>query len=172
MDYNDTIIALATPSGVGSIAVVRISGKEAISICSRFFKSVSGKDLTKQKTHTIHLGHIVEENRTMDEVLVSIFKNPNSYTGEDVVEISCHGSVYIQQEILQLFLRNGCRMAQAGEFTLRAFLNGKLDLSQAEAVADLISSDNEASHQIAMQQMRGGFSSEIATLRDELLNFS
>lgn len=172
MDYNDTIIALATPSGVGSIAVIRISGKEAISICNRFFKSVSGKDLTKQKTHTIHLGHIVEDNRTMDEVLVSIFKNPNSYTGEDVVEISCHGSVYIQQEILQLFLRNGCRMAQAGEFTLRAFLNGKLDLSQAEAVADVIASDSAASHQIAMQQMRGGFSSEIAKLREELLNFA
>ncbi|MCK7590697.1 tRNA uridine-5-carboxymethylaminomethyl(34) synthesis GTPase MnmE [Subsaxibacter sp. CAU 1640] len=172
MDYNDTIIALATPSGVGSIAVIRISGKEAISICNRFFNSVSGKDLIRQKTHTIHLGHILENDRTLDEVLVSIFKNPNSYTGENVVEISCHGSIYIQQEILQLFLRNGCRMATPGEFTLRAFLNGKLDLSQAEAVADLISSDSAASHQIAMQQMRGGFSSEIAKLREELLNFA
>ena len=110
--------------------------------------------------------------RVLDEVLLTIFKNPNSYTGEDVIEISCHGSLYIQQEIIQLTLRNGCRMANAGEFTLRAFLNGKLDLSQAEAVADLISSDNEASHQIAMQQMRGGFSSEIAKLREELLNFA
>jgi tRNA modification GTPase len=120
----------------------------------------------------VHLGHIVDGPRVLDEVLLTIFKNPNSYTGEDVIEISCHGSLYIQQEIIQLALRSGCRMAKAGEFTLRAFLNGKLDLSQAEAVADLISSDNEASHQIAMQQMRGGFSSEIAKLREELLNFA
>ena len=170
--HNDTIVALATPSGSGAIAVIRLSGKEAITIASKCFKSVSNKDLNKQATHTIHLGHIVDANRTVDEVLLSIFKDPNSYTGENVVEISCHGSSYIQQEIIQLFLRNGCRMATAGEFTLRAFLNGKLDLSQAEAVADLISSDNEASHQIAMQQMRGGFSSEIAKLREELLNFA
>lgn len=172
MILNDTIIALATPSGAGAIAVIRLSGPEAITICSAFFKSIHGKDLSKQKTHTIHLGHIIEKTKTLDEVLVSVFKNPNSYTGENVIEISCHGSIFIQQEILQLFLRNGCRMASAGEFTLRAFLNGKLDLSQAEAVADLIASDNEASHQIAMQQMRGGFSSEIAKLREELLNFA
>ena len=172
MIYNDTIVALATPSGAGAIAIIRLSGKDAINLAEKQFKSVSGKILSKQATHTIHLGHIIDENKTIDEVLVSIFKNPNSYTGEDVVEISCHGSNYIQQEIIQLFLRKGCRMATAGEFTLRAFLNGKLDLSQAEAVADLISSDNEASHQIAMQQMRGGFSSEIAKLREELLNFA
>ncbi|MDO6761476.1 tRNA uridine-5-carboxymethylaminomethyl(34) synthesis GTPase MnmE [Tamlana sp. 2_MG-2023] len=172
MINQDTIVALATPSGAGAIAIIRLSGKEAITIAESQFKSVSGKQLAKQSTHTIHLGHIVEGERTIDEVLVSVFKNPNSYTGENVVEISCHGSSYIQQEIIQLFLRNGCRMADAGEFTLRAFLNGKLDLSQAEAVADLISSDNEASHQIAMQQMRGGFSSEIAKLREELLNFA
>ncbi len=172
MILKDTIVALATPSGAGAIAVIRLSGNEAIAIAENQFKSVSGKLLSKQKTHTIHLGHIIDEGRTLDEVLVSIFKNPNSYTGEDVVEISCHGSSYIQQEIIQLFLRKGCRMANAGEFTLRAFLNGKLDLSQAEAVADLIASDNEASHQIAMQQMRGGFSSEIAKLREELLNFA
>lgn len=172
MIYNDTIVALATPSGAGAIAIIRLSGSDAIILAENQFKSVSGKQLVKQSTHTIHLGHIVDENRTIDEVLVSIFKNPNSYTGEDVVEISCHGSNYIQQEIIQLFLRKGCRMASAGEFTLRAFLNGKLDLSQAEAVADLISSDNEASHQVAMQQMRGGFSSEIAKLREELLNFA
>ena len=173
MTNQDTIVALATPSGAGAIAVIRLSGKNALDIADSCFKSVTlKKTLSKQKTHTIHLGHIVEENRTIDEVLVSIFKNPNSYTGEDIVEISCHGSNYIQQEIIQLFLRKGCRMATAGEFTLRAFLNGKLDLSQAEAVADLISSDNEASHQIAMQQMRGGFSSEIAKLREELLNFA
>tara|TARA_B100001063_G_C16777598_1_gene566967 strand:- start:4680 stop:6071 length:1392 start_codon:yes stop_codon:yes gene_type:complete len=170
--HNDTIVALATPSGSGAIAVIRLSGKDAIEIASSSFKSISGKKLKNQATHTIHLGHIVDGNKTLDEVLVSVFKNPNSYTGENVIEVSCHGSLYIQQEIIQLFLRQGCRMATAGEFTLRAFLNGKLDLSQAEAVADLISSDNEASHQIAMQQMRGGFSSEIAKLREELLNFA
>ena len=172
MIYNDTIVALATPSGSGAVAIIRMSGKNAISIASEVFQSVSGKDLLKQKTHTIHLGTIVDGTKIYDQVLVSIFKNPNSYTGEDVIEISCHGSVFIQQQIIQLFLRKGCRMAQAGEFTLRAFINGKLDLSQAEAVADLISSDNEASHQIAMQQMRGGFSNEIAKLREELLNFA
>ncbi|MDN3666906.1 tRNA uridine-5-carboxymethylaminomethyl(34) synthesis GTPase MnmE [Algibacter miyuki] len=173
MINEDTIVALATPSGAGAIAVIRLSGPKAISIADNSFRSIrKGKTLSSQKTHTIHLGHILDGERTIDEVLVSIFKNPNSYTGENVVEISCHGSNYIQQEIIQLFLRKGCRMATAGEFTLRAFLNGKLDLSQAEAVADLISSDNEASHQIAMQQMRGGFSSEIAKLREELLNFA
>lgn len=173
MINNDTIVALATPAGAGAIAVVRLSGSEAINIADTCFRSVKkGKRLAKQKTHTIHLGHIVDGDKTVDEVLLSVFKNPNSYTGEDVVEVSCHGSSYIQQEIIQLFLRKGCRMASAGEFTLRAFLNGKLDLSQAEAVADLIASDNEASHQLAMQQMRGGFSSEIAKLREELLNFA
>ncbi|WP_242131837.1 tRNA uridine-5-carboxymethylaminomethyl(34) synthesis GTPase MnmE [Aestuariivivens marinum] len=172
MIHQDTIVALATPSGTGAIAVIRLSGKNAITLAEANFKSVSGKQLSKQATHTIHLGHIIDGEKTIDEVLVSVFKNPNSYTGDDVVEISCHGSNYIQQEIIQLFLRKGCRMATAGEFTLRAFLNGKMDLSQAEAVADLISSDNEASHQIAMQQMRGGFSSEIAKLRVELLNFA
>ena len=173
MISKDTIVALATPSGAGAIAVIRLSGEQAITYADQAFKSViKQKTLVKQKTHTIHLGHIMDGDKTIDEVLVSIFKNPNSYTGEDVIEISCHGSNYIQQEIIQLFLRKGCRMASAGEFTLRAFLNGKLDLSQAEAVADLISSDNEASHQIAMQQMRGGFSSEISKLREELLNFA
>lgn len=168
----ETIVALASPSGAGAIAVLRLSGNEAVPIAAQVFQSVSGKSLSKQKTHTIHLGHIVDGEKVLDQVLLSIFKNPHSYTGEDVVEISCHGSTYIQQQIIQLLLRKGCRMAQAGEFTLRAFLNGKLDLSQAEAVADLISSDNEASHQIAMQQMRGGFSNEIAKLREELLNFA
>ncbi|NER15850.1 tRNA uridine-5-carboxymethylaminomethyl(34) synthesis GTPase MnmE [Spongiivirga citrea] len=172
MLLDDTIVALATPSGAGAISVLRLSGPKAIDIASSFFKSVNNKVLKDQKTHTIHLGHIVENDRIIDQVLASIFKGPNSYTGEDVIEVSCHGSPYIQQEIIQLFLRNGCRMADAGEFTLRAFLNGKLDLSQAEAVADLIASDNEASHQIAMQQMRGGFSNEIKKLRDELLNFA
>ncbi|MBN8643409.1 MAG: tRNA uridine-5-carboxymethylaminomethyl(34) synthesis GTPase MnmE [Flavobacteriales bacterium] len=172
MIYNDTIVALATPSGAGAVAIIRMSGKDAITIASQVFQSVSGKDITQQKTHTIHLGTLVDGTKVFDQVLLSIFKNPNSYTGEDVIEISCHGSTFIQQQIIQLLLRKGCRMAQAGEFTLRAFLNGKLDLSQAEAVADLIASDNEASHQIAMQQMRGGFSNEIAKLREELLNFA
>ncbi|RNL95286.1 tRNA uridine-5-carboxymethylaminomethyl(34) synthesis GTPase MnmE [Sinomicrobium pectinilyticum] len=169
---NDTIIALATPSGAGAIAVLRLSGKDAIRIADEKFRSVKGKKLSGQKSHTIHLGHITDGPKVLDEVLVSIFKGPHSYTGENVVEISCHGSPYIQREIIQLFLRNGCRMANAGEFTLRAFLNGKLDLSQAEAVADLIASDNEASHQVAIQQMRGGFSGEIEKLRQELLDFA
>lgn len=168
----ETIVALATPSGAGAIAIIRLSGKNAITIAAEIFQSVSGKDITKQKTHTIHLGHIVDNGKVYDQVLLSIFKGPNSYTGENVIEISCHGSTFIQQQIIQLLLRRGAKMAQAGEFTLRAFLNGKLDLSQAEAVADLIASDNEASHQIAMQQMRGGFSNEIAKLREELLNFA
>lgn len=175
----ETIVALATPSGAGAIAIIRLSGKDAIAIAAEVFQSVSGKDITKQKTHTIHLGHIVDPStssgqagKVYDQVLLSIFKGPNSYTGENVIEISCHGSTFIQQQIIQLLLRKGAKMAQAGEFTLRAFLNGKLDLSQAEAVADLIASDNEASHQIAMQQMRGGFSNEIAKLREELLNFA
>jgi tRNA modification GTPase len=169
---HDTIVALASPSGAGAIAVIRISGSDAIAIAASVFQSVSGKDIEKQKTHTLHLGHIVDENKVIDQVLLSIFKGTNSYTGENTIEISCHGSTYIQQQIIQLLLRKGCRMANAGEFTLRSFLNGKMDLSQAEAVADLISSDNEASHQIAMQQMRGGFSNEIAKLREELLNFA
>lgn len=168
----DTIVALATPSGSGAIAIIRISGKDAITIAASVFTSITGKDITRQKTHTLHLGHITDDSKVYDQVLLSLFKGTNSYTGENTVEISCHGSVYIQQQIIQLLLRKGCRMANAGEFTLRAFLNGKLDLSQAEAVADLIASDNEASHQIAMQQMRGGFSNEIAKLREELLNFA
>jgi tRNA modification GTPase len=173
MITNDTIVALATPSGAGAIAVIRVSGKDAIAITDACFKSVKAqKSLSDQKTHTLHLGHIVDDDKYVDEVLVSLFKGTTSYTGEPTTEISCHGSIYIQQEIIQLFLRKGCRMADAGEFTLRAFLNGKLDLAQAEAVADLIASDSEASHQIAMQQMRGGFSNELQDLRQELLNFA
>lgn len=172
MILQDTIVALATPSGAGAIAIIRVSGKEAIALVHGIFKSIKNKDLTKQKTHTLHLGHVVDGERILDQVLVSVFKGPNSYTGEDTIEISCHGSTFIQQQIIQLCLRKGAKMAQPGEFTMRAFLNGKLDLSQAEAVADLIASDNEASHQIAMQQMRGGFSNEIALLREQLLNFA
>ena len=172
MISNDTIVALATPSGAGAIAVIRLSGEQAIAIASTLFESKSGKILAQQKSHTLHLGVIKDGPRTLDEVLLSIFKSPNSYTGENTIEISCHGSLFIQQQIIQLALRHGCRMADPGEFTLRAFLNGKIDLSQAEAVADLISSTNEASHQLAIQQMRGGFSNELQNLRTELLNFA
>ena len=172
MIQNDSIIALATPSGIGAISVIRISGEDAINIVSKKFNSISGKELKNQKTHTIHLGHIIENNRIIDEVLVSVFKNPSSYTGENVVEISCHGSSYIQQEIIQLFLKNGCRMADNGEFTMRAFLYGKMDLSQAEAVADVIASNSSASHQLAIQQMRGGITNELKDLRAKLLDFA
>lgn len=172
MIQNDTIIAIATAAGSGAIAVIRISGPESISLASESFRTQSGKKIEKQESHTVHLGNVVDGKRILDNALLTIFKNPRSYTGEDVVEISCHGSQFIQQEILNLFLSKGCRMAKPGEFTLRAFLNGKMDLSQAEAVADLIASDNAAAHQMAMQQMRGGFSSELSQLRAELLNFA
>lgn len=172
MILNDTIVALATPSGAGAVAIVRVSGPQALDTVAEVFQSVKGKDLRVQKTHTLHLGYIKDGDKIIDQVLVSIFKGTNSYTGEPTVEISCHGSTFIQQQIIQLLLRKGCRMATAGEFTMRSFLNGKMDLSQAEAVADLIASDNEAAHQLAMQQMRGGFSNEIAKLREELLNFA
>ena len=135
-----TIVALSTPSGAGAIAIIRLSGPEAFSIVHKIFNPVKPKDIRQEATHTIHLGYIVDGAKVIDQVLVSLFKNPKSYTGEDTIEISCHGSTFIQQEIIQLILRKGASMAQAGEFTLRAFLNGKMDLSQAEAVADLISS--------------------------------
>ncbi|MFT7898727.1 tRNA uridine-5-carboxymethylaminomethyl(34) synthesis GTPase MnmE [Tenacibaculum ascidiaceicola] len=173
MIQNDTIIALATPAGVGAIAVIRLSGEKSIKIVDSFFTSVKkNKSLLNQKSHTLHLGHIVNNGVIIDQVLVSIFKNPHSYTGEDVVEISCHGSSFIQQEIIQLFLQNGCRMADNGEFTMRAFLNGKMDLSQAEAVADVIASNSAASHQMAIQQMRGGITNELKELRGQLLDFA
>lgn len=172
MKLNDTIVALATPSGAGAIAVIRVSGAGAVKLVDPIFKARSGKSILKAPSHTLHLGNIIDEKRILDEVLVSVFHSPKSYTGEDTIEISCHGSKFIQQEIIQLLIKKGCRAAEAGEFTLRAFLNGKMDLSQAEAVADLISSENAASHQLAMQQMRGGFSSEIQKLRQELLDFA
>ncbi|AZJ31510.1 tRNA modification GTPase trmE [Tenacibaculum mesophilum] len=173
MIQNDTIIALATPAGVGAIAIIRLSGENSIKIVDSFFSSVKkNKSLLNQKSHTLHLGHIVNNGVVIDQVLVSIFKNPHSYTGEDVVEISCHGSSFIQQEIIQLFLQNGCRMADNGEFTMRAFLNGKMDLSQAEAVADVIASNSAASHQMAIQQMRGGITNELKELRGQLLDFA
>lgn len=173
MIQNDTIIALATPAGVGAITIIRLSGENSIKIVDSFFSSVKkNKSLLNQKSHTLHLGHIVNNGVVIDQVLVSIFKNPHSYTGEDVVEISCHGSSFIQQEIIQLFLQNGCRMADNGEFTMRAFLNGKMDLSQAEAVADVIASNSAASHQMAIQQMRGGITNELKELRGQLLDFA
>ena len=169
----DNICALATASGIGAISIIRVSGPDAIAICDQLFKSVKrGKSLLEQKSHTIHLGTFIKNDNIIDEVLLSIFKGPNSYTGENVVEISCHGSTFIQQKILQILLKNGCRNAEPGEFTFRAFMNGKMDLSQAEAVADLISSSNENSHKLALTQMRGGFSSEIQTLREELIKFA
>ena len=167
-----TIIALSTASGAGAIAVIRVSGDAAISTTDRLFCARSKKKLVNQKSHSIHLGELLDGDRIIDEVLVSVFKNPHSYTGEDVIEISCHGSRYIQEKILQLFVDQGIRPAKAGEFTLRAFINGKMDLAQAEAVADVIASENEASHLVAMQQMRGGISQEIKALRQELLDFA
>lgn len=172
MINNDIICAISTPQGNGAIAIIRLSGNEALALCDKVFKSPNkNKELTDQLANTLHFGSIVDNDKIIDEVVVSIFKGPHSYTGENVVEISCHGSEYIQQQILQLFIKNGARIAKPGEFTMRAFLNGKMDLSQAEAVADLIASSSAASHKVAVQQMRGGFSSEIANLRDRLLNF-
>ena len=165
----DTIVALATPPGVGAIAVIRMSGEDAIRICNKVFK---GKDLEKQPSHTIHFGTIRDGEVVIDEVLVSLFVAPRSYTKENVVEISTHGSGYVVRQVIELLLRQGARMARAGEFTKRAFMNGKFDLAQAEAVADLIASDSEASHRAAMLQMRGGFSRRIAELREQLIHFA
>ncbi|MDA9887520.1 tRNA uridine-5-carboxymethylaminomethyl(34) synthesis GTPase MnmE, partial [Flavobacteriaceae bacterium] len=167
-----TIIALSTASGAGAIAIIRLSGDAAITTTDQLFRTKSQKKLVDQKSHSIHLGELMDGERIIDEVLVSVFKNPHSYTGEDVIEISCHGSRYIQEKIIQLFVDKGIRPAKAGEFTLRAFINGKMDLAQAEAVADVIASENEASHLVAMQQMRGGISLEIKALRQELLDFA
>jgi len=169
MSLTDTIVALATPAGTGAIGVIRLSGADAIQIANSIF---TGKDLSKQASHTLHFGKISDGQVVIDEVLASIFIAPNSYTKENSVEISCHGSAYIISQIIKLILSKGARMAKAGEFTMRAFLNGQLDLSQAEAVADLIASQNAASHQIAMNQMRGGFSTELQGLRSELINFA
>jgi tRNA modification GTPase len=168
-EREDTIIALATPQGVGAIAVIRISGKDAIRVCNEVF---FGKNLEEQPSHTIHLGTIRDGEKIIDEVLVSLFKGPRSFTKENVVEISTHGSSYIVNQVLKLFVRKGIRLAKPGEFTQRAFLNGQFDLAQAEAVADLIHSDSESSHQAALNQMRGGFSSEIQELRNQLIHFA
>ena len=172
MSYNltDTIIALSTPPGQGAIGVIRLSGPKAITMVDEAFH---GRNLTKVEGNTVHFGKIIDENGKMiDECLATVFRAPRSYTKEDVIEISCHGSSYIIEQIIQLFLRMGARHAERGEFTLRAFMNGQLDLSQAEAVADLIASNSEVSHELAMKQMRGGFSNEISALRQELIDFA
>jgi tRNA modification GTPase len=169
MISNDTIVALSTPPGIGAIGVIRLSGIDAIRITNDVF---SGKDLLQQESHTIHFGTIKDGKQVIDEVLVSLFVAPKSYTQENVVEISCHGSNYIIQQIISLLIKKGATAAKPGEFTLRAFLNGSLDLSQAEAVADLISSDSAAAHQVAMNQLRGGFSNELNVLRDQLIHFA
>lgn len=166
---DDTIVAQATPQGVGAIAVIRVSGKDSFKIVNKVFR---GKDLTKVATHTIHFGTIRDQDEIIDEVLVSVFKGPNSYTKEDVIEISCHGSGFIIQQMLQLIVKNGARLAKPGEFTQKAFLNGRFDLAQAEAVADLIASENHAMQQTALNQMRGGFSQEIKDLREQLVHFA
>jgi len=173
-DREDTIVALATAHGTAAIAVVRLSGPKAFEITEKIFRSRKGNEIkiSEKPANTIHFGVIAEKEIVLDEVLVSIFKSPHSFTGQDVIEISCHGSVFIQQQLVQLLVRHGARMARAGEFSLRAFLNGKFDLSQAEAIADLIASQSAASHQVALEQMRGGFSSKIKTLRENLLNFA
>ena len=172
MINQETIIALATPNGLGAISVIRISGLNAISVTEKLFKPKGNKKLSNQKSHTVHLGHLIKNGHELDEVLVTLFKGPHSYTGENTIEISCHGSTFIQQEIIDLFIENGIRVANPGEFTLRAFINGKMDLNQAEAVADLIASENEGSHKLAMEQMKNGFSNDLKKLRAELLHFS
>lgn len=165
-------MALATASGAGAIAVIRMSGKDAFKIADSVFKSKGGKKISEANSHTILFGDIRDGDELVDEVLASVFKNPKSFTGEDSVEISCHGSIFIQKQILNLLSKNGCRMAKPGEYTMRAFLNRKMDLSQAEAVADLIASSSEAAHKVAMDQMRGGFSAELKVLREELTHFA
>ena len=168
----DTICAIATAQG-GAIGSIRVSGPETITITSRIFTPAkSGKLLSEQKPYTLTFGRIYNGEEMIDEVLVSLFRAPHSYTGEDSTEITCHGSSYILQQVMQLLIKNGCRMAQPGEYTQRAFLNGKMDLSQAEAVADLIASSSAATHRLALSQMRGGFSKELTTLREKLLNFT
>ncbi|HLK29442.1 MAG TPA: tRNA uridine-5-carboxymethylaminomethyl(34) synthesis GTPase MnmE [Puia sp.] len=167
--WDDTIVALATPPGVGAIGVIRISGKKTFEIIDELFPS---KKISQQPSHTLHVGNLKDDHVIIDEVVISIFKNPKSYTGEDVIEISCHGSPFVQEKIIQSVLKNGARLAKPGEFTQRAFLNGKLDLTQAEAVADLIASNSHASHKTALHNMRGGFSEILRTLREKLLSFS
>lgn len=167
--WDDTIVALATPPGIGALGIIRLSGKEAINIVAGLFFS---KDITKARSHTLHVGFLKRNDIVLDEVVVSVFRNPRSYTGEDVVEISCHGSPYIHQHVIEACILEGARLAKPGEFTQRAFLNGKLDLTQAEAVADLIASNTKSSHNTALYNIRGGFSLILKELRENLLKFS
>lgn len=169
MNYQDTICAVATPPGVGALAIIRVSGPKSFEIGNAIFK---GKDLTKVDGNTIHYGRIVDGEKTIDEVLVSVFKAPRSFTAEDSIEISTHGSSFIIRYVLKLLVKNGCRLAAPGEFTQRAFLNGQLDLVQAEAVADLIAADSEAAHKTALHQLRGGFSKKLHVLREDLIHFA
>ncbi len=168
-EWNDTMVALATAPGMGAIAVIRVSGKQAIAVVDELF---SGKKLSEQPGRTLHIGMLMDGDKPLDEVVVSLFRAPASYTGEDLVEISCHGSPFIQQQILRLIQSKGVRMAKPGEFTQRAFLNGKMDLAQAEAVADLIASNTESSRKAALHTMKGGFSKELRELREQLIQFS
>ncbi|RXK59147.1 tRNA uridine-5-carboxymethylaminomethyl(34) synthesis GTPase MnmE [Lacibacter luteus] len=167
--WEDTIVALATPHGIGAIGVIRLSGEKTIEIVNQLFPS---KDLSQQKSHTIHVGFLKDGDKVLDEVVISLFKNPKSYTGEDVIEISCHGSPFIQEQVIHTLTKYGARLAKPGEFTQRAFLKGKLDLTQAEAVADLIASNTEASQKTALHNIRGGFSTVLKELRDQLISFS
>ncbi len=167
--WDDTIVALATPPGIGAIGVIRLSGNNAIDIVNKLFPS---KDLAIQSTHTLHVGYLKDESAILDEVVISLYKNPTSYSGEDVVEISCHGSAFVQGQVIQSIINKGARLAKAGEFTQRAFLNGKLDLTQAEAVADLIASNTDASKTAALNNIRGGFSELLKHLREQLIQFS
>ena len=169
---NDIICAISTPPGMGAIAIVRLSGEGSISLTDRVFESPSGKKLNDSKAYSVHFGRIRYNNEILDEVLITVFRAPHSFTGEESVEISCHGSVYIQQKMVELLLEQGARLALAGEFTQRAFQNGKFDLSQAEAVADLIASESKSSHRVAMNQMRGGFARKLEDLRDKHLHFA
>lgn len=168
-NQHHTIAAIATANGMGAIGIIRMSGQNAIEICDKVFK---GANLVEAESHTIHYGHIIDENTALDEVMVSIFRAPKSFTTENSVEISCHGSPYILENVLQCLIKNGAKMAEPGEFTMRAFLNGRIDLSQAEAVADLIASNSKAGRDLALQQMRGGFATELKKLRTELIDFA
>ena len=166
---NDTIVAISTPPGEGAIGVIRLSGPDAISITNQLF---IGKDLATQSSHTLHFGKIMDGYRVVDEAVVGLYRAPRSYTGEEITEISCHGSGYVLQQVMRLCMQHGARMAKAGEFTLRAFLNGKLDLTQAEAVADLIASESDTAHKAAMHNLRGGFSHDLSYMREQLITFS
>lgn len=167
--WDDTIVAIATPPGIGAIGVVRLSGTNAFPIANALFPS---KDLQKQASHTLHVGFLTEEERVLDEVVLSLFKGPRSYTGEDVIEISCHGSPYVQQQVVDACIRGGARLARPGEFTQRAFLKGKLDLAQAEAVGDLIAANSAAAQKAALHTIRGGFAEDLKEMRERLLTFS